>query len=75
MLPKYVLEAVRDDKVCPQCGSVEWTVTTNGKDINYDTFVVTGFKCNKCGWKGIGLIGDEEYKNKHRTELIDKILK
>jgi len=38
-------------------------------------FILNGFKCNECDWKGKDLIEEEEFKNKTRTELIDKILK
>lgn len=56
-----------EDYVCPSCGTGDYTFNLTSKIKIYYT-------C-KCGWKGECLILIGEWKNKTRTELIDKMLK
>jgi predicted RNA-binding Zn-ribbon protein involved in translation (DUF1610 family) len=62
----YSVLAKNEDYVCPSCGSNDYTFNLTSKVKIYYT-------C-KCGWEGECLISIGEWKNKTRTELIDKVL-
>jgi hypothetical protein len=56
-------------EVCPNCG---YKGSMGVKFLSKYPFVT----CDKCQWTGslFDLISKEEYKNKTRTKLIDKML-
>lgn len=68
MRKKHSIGRLKKVELCPNCGNDNYDI------YKWEEF---SFKCCECGFESYydDLLSEEEWKNKNRTQLIEKMLK